>query len=127
MRVRHASPPHRMARSSSPRWISSAVPFTNVCGLLPPMVVAAVSRGVRPSWFATTHAGSPYFQLSSPTTRTESGLGTAASPASVAAARTASHIKAEGSRASSRPVARWMNWPAPMSTGVRGSSDIVPG
>ncbi len=58
-RVRHASPPISTARSHCPAAISSAVAFTSDCGLLPPMVVTAVSRGSRPSRSATTHAGSP--------------------------------------------------------------------
>ena len=39
MRVRHDSPPDSSATSSSPAWIARAVELTNVCGLLPPMVV----------------------------------------------------------------------------------------
>ena len=58
IRVLQASAPVRMARSSSPRWISPAVTLTNVCGLLPPGVDNAVSRGSSDRRSATKWAGS---------------------------------------------------------------------
>ena len=60
------------------------------------------------------------------TTRTASAAGGPSNPASVLAARAARSISAAGSRASSRESARWLYWPTPTMTGVRGSSVTPP-
>ena len=58
LRTRIVSPPHNTTTSARPAWMSSAVVFTNDCGLLPPLVVIPVSRGVMPNSDAMNRAGS---------------------------------------------------------------------
>ena len=120
IRVRQASPPVRMARSSSP---ALDLPRRHVDQRL--RAVAARRRTARsPAASSARRSATKSGRIAvAPGQEAHDadavGAGTPASPASAAARSTASAISAAGSRASSRPSARWVTWPAPMRTGVR--------
>src|SRR6266508_4325415 len=108
---------------ASPRAIVAASSLTSSWGELPPTVVVIVVRGSTPSRRPRSAPGSGYFHETMSTTATVSSAASTerVAPASTSAARAASPRRSMGSRVCARSSGRSDTWPAPITTGVRGS------
>src|SRR5215207_6736727 len=108
---------------ASPRAISLASSFTRSWGKLPPTVVVMVVRGSMPRRRPTSAPGSGYFHDTMSTTAIVSSMPSTerGAPESASAARAASARRSMGSRACAGSSGCCVVWPAPTTTGVRGS------